>query len=126
MGAVASLAISAGITSAYLAASTDTLQNVITAGSVRASLIEEKWQPQDGMTVYPGQQLEKDPAVENTGENDANVFLEVQIPAEMIALVNEETGMKTEKRKTELFSGYYRISDCNCIAEMSSETGTES
>ena len=104
MGAVASLAISAGITSAYLTASTDTLQNVITAGSVRASLIEEKWQPQDGLTVYPGQQLEKDPAVENTGENDANVFLEVQIPAEMIALVNEETGMKTEKRKTELFA----------------------
>ena len=30
------------------------------------------------------------------------------------------------KRKTELFSGYYRISDCNCIAEMSSEAGTES
>ena len=104
MGAVASLVISAGITSAYLAASTDTLQNVITAGSVRASLIEEKWQPQAGMTVYPGQQLEKDPAVENTGENEANVFLEVQIPAEMIALVNEETGMKTEKRKTELFA----------------------
>ena len=30
------------------------------------------------------------------------------------------------KEKTELFSGYYRISDCNCIAEMSSEAGTES
>ena len=30
------------------------------------------------------------------------------------------------ERKTELFSGYYRISDCNCIAEMSSEAGTES
>ena len=42
--------------------------------------------------------------MENTGENDANVFLEVQIPVEMIALVNEETGMKTEKRKTELFA----------------------
>lgn len=104
MGALASLVVSAGITSAYLTASTDTLQNVITAGSVRACLIEEKWQPQAGMTVYPGQLLEKDPAVKNTGENDANVFLEVQIPAEMIALVNEKTGMKTEKRKTELFA----------------------
>ena len=30
------------------------------------------------------------------------------------------------KEKTELFSGYYRISDCHCIAEMSSEAGTES
>ena len=70
MGAVASLAISAGITSAYLAASTDTLQNVITAGSVRASLIEEKWQPQAGMTVYPGQQLEKVPGGSDSGRND--------------------------------------------------------
>lgn len=95
---------SAGVTAAYLSRSPGEVQNVITVGSVKGELTEEHWNPELGKTIYPGQSIDKDPAVKNVGDNDAYVFLEVQIPVETIALVDKETNRKTEKRSCELFS----------------------
>lgn len=94
----------AGVTAAYLSRSPGEVRNVITAGSVKAELTEEHWRPKNGAAVYPGQSIDKDPAVKNTGENDAYVFLEVSVPVENIALVDEATGRKMERRSCELFS----------------------
>lgn len=88
---------------AYLSKSPEELLNVITAGSVEAVIKEEHWKPENGRKVYPGQTLPKDPVVENTGENGAFVFLEIGIPCENIAVVEEKTGKKTEKELRELF-----------------------
>ena len=97
-------AASAGVTAAYLSRSPGEVCNVITAGAVEGKLTEEQWDPENGKNVYPGQSMDKDPVVENVGENEAWVFLEVAVPVETIALVDDTTGRKTEKEKHELFS----------------------
>lgn len=95
--------ISAGLCSAYLSASTDTLQNVITSGTVQIRLLEENWKPDAQHAVVPGSVISKDPAIQNTGKNAAHVFLEIGIPIRSISIV--DTNMQKQERvRTELFS----------------------
>lgn len=98
-----------GASAAYLQQSTEMLQNVITAGSVKGELLEPNWKEASGTFAYPGKSLEKDPMVKNTGENSAAVFLEIVIPMENISVVDENTGKKTEKQERELF--YFQPKD---------------
>lgn len=95
--------ISAGGTAAYLSKSVNEVKNVFTAGSVKAQLIEANWDAALALRAYPGQKLKKDPVVQNTGENDANVFLEVNIPMQSILVLDTVTGKKTQKENRELF-----------------------
>lgn len=101
---LAMMGAAAGVTAAYLSRSPGVVQNVITVGTIKAELTEEHWKPENGAAVYPGESIDKDPVVKNTGENDAYVFLEVSVPIENIALVERETERKTERQSCELFS----------------------
>ena len=94
----------AGGTAAYLSRSAGEAKNVFTAGSVKAQLTEAHWDPQKASKVYPGQTLEKDPVVINTGENRANVFLEVTVPMRSISVLDENTGKRTIKENRGLFT----------------------
>ena len=80
-----------GFTAAYLTQPVNEVSNVITAGSVKAEIIEEHWDANNALKVYPGQVLAKDPVVKNTGYNVANIFLDVP-------------GIKRQKENRELFS----------------------
>ena len=100
---IAGIMVSAGGTAAYLSKSVNEARNVFTAGSVSAQLTEAHWDAVLAGKTYPGQVLKKDPAVENTGENDANVFLEVNIPLQSISILDQNTGKKLLKENRELF-----------------------
>lgn len=93
-----------GFTAAYLTQPVNEVSNVITAGSVKAEIIEEHWDANNALKVYPGQVLAKDPVVKNTGYNVANIFLEVTVPMENIAIIDDVTGIKRQKENRELFS----------------------
>ena len=58
---------------------TDAKTNTFTIGNVDIQL-NEVWNAADGEGVVPGQKIDKKPTVENIGESDAYVFLEVTIP----------------------------------------------
>ena len=94
----------AGGTAAYLSRSAGEVKNVFTAGSVKAQLVELHWDPEKASKTYPGQILEKDPVVSNTGDNTANVFLEVTVPMRSISVLDEGTGRKTIRENRELFT----------------------
>lgn len=85
-----------GFTAAYLTQPVNEVSNVITAGSVKAEIIEEHWDANNALKVYPGQVLAKDPVVKNTGYNVANIFLEVTVPMENIAIIDDVTGIKRQ------------------------------
>lgn len=101
---LAVFAASAGMTGAYLARSTEKLNNVITRGSIEVKVTEPGWLEENGRKLTPGSVIAKDPMVVNTGKNEAWVFLKVQIPMKEIILVDTETKKKREPAKVELFS----------------------
>ena len=103
-GLLLGIAFSGAVTIAYLTRSVGEVRNVITAGSVKARLTEAHWDAEKALKVYPGQTLEKDPVVQNTGKNEANVFLEVRIPVENISVVDEKTGKKQKRKEENCFS----------------------
>ncbi len=95
--------ISAGVATAYLSTSPGKVTNIITAGEIEIELKEDRWIPDGYDSVYPGQIIEKNPVITNTGKNSAHVFLKVRIPVRNIAVVSKD-GRKTEKKARELFS----------------------
>lgn len=101
---LAVFAASAGMTGAYLARSTEKLNNVITRGSIEVKVTEPGWLEENGRKLTPGSVIAKDPTVVNTGKNEAWVFLKVQIPVKEIVLVDTKTKKKQEPAKVELFS----------------------
>ena len=104
VGGLAGIMISAGGTAAYLSKSVNEVRNVFTAGSVKAQLTEAHWDAALAQKAYPGQVLKKDPVIKNTGENEAAVFLEVNIPMQSISILDQNTGKKLLKENRELFS----------------------
>ena len=104
MGLLLSTVHLTGATAAYLSKSTGEKNNVFTVGSVSAQITETLWDKEKALQVYPGQALQKNPAVENTGENNAYVFLEVTIPKRNISVLDSSTGKKTTKENRELFT----------------------
>ncbi len=69
--------LAVGGTLAYLT-DRDSKANVFTVGDVRIELNEEFDQ---GATLIPGVDIEKEPTITNTGKNDAWVWAEIAIPA---------------------------------------------
>lgn len=91
-----------GGTAAYLT-DYDKAENQFTVGKVEIELQEPNWKPEEHTKIEPGQVMEKDPQVKNTGVNDAFVYLEISVPmAEVIAV--QEDGSRMEKQECELFS----------------------
>lgn len=74
---------------AYLTA-TDSKENVFTVGNVKIELTEPNWAPDydsdgDGINdtmsnIVAGQTIQKDPTITNTGNNDAYVYVMVEVP----------------------------------------------
>lgn len=95
---VACLSIS-GI-SAYFT-DTDSKVNTFTVGKVEIDLLEPNWEPPTDIT--PEQEMKKDPQVENTGINDAYIFVEVTVPYANVLTANED-GTLNPKADTELFA----------------------
>ena len=97
---VAVLAI--GVASAFF---TDfgTKTNSFTVGNIDIELEEPNWNEANGTNITPNQVIAKDPQVENTGANDAFVFLEVTVPAATVQTANDD-GSLNAAAKHDLFS----------------------
>jgi len=97
---------------AYLT-DTDTASNKFTIGEVKIDLQEPTWDAADDTndndipdyaeTLVPNATIEKDPLVENTGSNDAYIYLKVTVPAKSLVtaeangtLVNNGTAQDTQ------------------------------
>ena len=95
-------ALTLGGVTAYLT-DYDSAVNEFTVGKVDIELQEPDWKPEEHETMEPGDEIEKDPQIQNTGVNDAFVYLEVSIPrADVIAA--DTNGTRLDKKEQELFS----------------------
>lgn len=90
---------------AYYNAS-DSVNNVFTAGEIKAELIEPSAPvvDKDGNGIIdnwerlvPCQVITKDPMVANTGTNDAFIFVSVEIPKETFKAVHEDGSLGEQK-----------------------------
>jgi len=96
----AAAALCVGSAAAYFTDS-DTAVNTFTIGKVELDLQEPGYVPETDIT--PGEEIQKDPQIKNTGVNDEYVFLTVTIPYANIT-VAEADGTKGAKADTELFT----------------------
>lgn len=91
-----------GGTMAYLT-DYDQAVNEFTVGKVEIELTEPDWKPEENTDITPGQEIDKNPMVTNTGINDAFVYLQVAIPtAEVITA--DVNGNRNPEREQELFT----------------------
>lgn len=94
-----------GGTMAYLTDS-ETATNTFTVGKVQIDLQEPSY---DGLTeedrknLVPNQIVTKDPQVENVGNNEALVFLKVEMPKKNV-IVADKDGTRKPAADTELFT----------------------
>ena len=104
------LTASAGGTLAYLT-DTESHPNTFTVGDVKADLIEPGYDttdedendiPDKYENMLPNQMLPKDPAVTNSGDNDAVIFLKVTVPVKNVTAVAFD-GTKGDKKAQEIF-----------------------
>lgn len=124
IGTMAVLAVSGGI----LAYFTDTEEKVnnFTVGSIEIELQEPAWEskpdadgdgvPDEAENILPLQTITKDPRVKNTGNNDAYMFLTVEIPCRNVITVNDD-GTKNAQAMTELYqftadTSWYYLGKC--------------
>lgn len=91
-----------GGTAAYLTDYDETI-NEFTIGKVEIELQEPNWNPQDHTKMEPGDSMEKDPQIKNTGMNDAFVYMEISVPVRNVITAAED-GTRTEQKEQELFS----------------------
>lgn len=99
-GLVVSMAV--GSTVAYLS-DAETAANTFTVGKVQIDLEEPGYPGNDSdevENIIPNQEIVKDPQIENTGNNNALVFLRVEVPQEMFTDEDDGTG---EQKKQDLF-----------------------
>ncbi len=102
LSVLGSLAV--GGTMAYLT-DTEGATNTFTVGKVQIDLEESHYPGNNSENVknlVPNQEVPKDPVVENTGINDAIVFLTVEVPNDNITVVKAD-GTKGTKSLTDLF-----------------------
>lgn len=103
-----------GASLAYLTDSEATT-NTFTAGAVQIDLLEEAWDTANGKNdtdengvpdfaenLVPNQIVAKNPKVENTGLNDAIVYLQVTSPKKEITVCDSD-GTKGDRKIQELF-----------------------
>ena len=124
IGTMAVLAVSGGI----LAYFTDTEEKVnnFTVGSIEIELQEPAWEtkpdadsngvPDEAENILPLQTITKDPRVKNTGNNDAYMFMTVEVPCRNVITVNDD-GTKNAQAMTELYqytadTSWYYLGKC--------------
>ena len=90
-----------GGASAYFTA-TDEAENVWTVGNVDIELLEPGYDASDKDNITPNQELDKDPVVENTGSNEAFIFVKFSIPKANVSTVGSD-GTPTAASVQELF-----------------------
>lgn len=72
--------VAAGTTLAYLFNKTEEKVNVFTfADNVRAELDEPNWDPDAGLNLVPGSQMDKDPQITNTSMNAVDEYAAIKI-----------------------------------------------
>ncbi len=102
---VLALVLSIGGVLAYFS-DTETKTNTFTVGSVRIALNEPTWDS-TGQTaagsVLPNQMIDKDPTIENTGNNAAYVFIKVSIPKATVT-IEAQDGSGSTSSSQELFT----------------------
>lgn len=109
-----------GSIGAYFTA-TDEASNSFTVGKIDVEITEPKWSeladanendiPDVAECVLPNQQIEKDPTVKNTSEdNDAFVFVKVTVPKKKILTSNVVNGNKEEEPVT---TQLFQLNDIN-------------
>lgn len=95
---VSALALGVGGTLAYLT-DNETHTNTFTVGNVHVDLLEPSWPqadenkngvPDAAEDLVPNEEVAKDPKVQNTGENDAIVFMRVTVPMKDVSLVADD------------------------------------
>lgn len=96
--------ITGGISAAYLKDTVGEVQNVITVGDIKAVLKEPHWGTEKKIYLHPNESISKDPIVKNTGLNDEYVFLEVTIPKRKIAVIDDSTKRKMDRKLREIFT----------------------
>lgn len=93
-----------GGTMAYLTDS-ETATNTFTIGQVKIDLEEPGYPGNDSdavKNIIPNQEIVKDPQIENTGNNDALVFLRVEVPQETFTELDADNNIG-EKKPQDLF-----------------------
>lgn len=95
------LAVLGGV-SAYLT-DYDKADNQFTVGKVEIELEEPGWKQEEHTKIEPGKEIEKDPQIQNTGVNDAFVYMEVTVPMADVMAADEE-GNRLNKKMQELFT----------------------
>lgn len=93
------LTLAFGVTMAYMTDS-EGVTNTVTVGKVNIDLEEPGYPGNDSdevKNVIPNQEVVKDPQIENTGINDALVFLRVEIPQE--TYTDEDDGTWKQKKQ---------------------------
>lgn len=133
-------AVAVGGTLAYLT-DNEATTNTFTIGEVTADLLEPAWPDQDHdpnvttddvTLIVPNQQIDKDPQVKNTGENDIVAFLKVTVPVAEVSLVadNGEVSAKDAqelfymKHATDAITAHANNFDANWIELPTHEEGT--
>lgn len=102
VGALAAAGV--GAFSAYLT-DTDRATNTFTVGKVQVTLDESDYPGNDSdevKNIVPNQEIAKNPLVENTGANDAIVFMTVTVPRATVTTVAAD-GTKGITENTDLF-----------------------
>lgn len=117
------LTLAFGGTLAYMT-DTEGITNTVTVGRVNIDL-EEPGYPGNGSdevkNIIPNQEIVKDPQIENTGNNDALVFLRVEVPQETFTNEDDSTW---EQKKQDLFK-LKGISDQWGLLRTETITGTD-
>lgn len=73
---------------------TEGITNTVTVGRVNIDLEEPGYPGNDSdevKNIIPNQEIVKDPQIENTGNNDALVFLRVEVPQETFTNEDDST-----------------------------------
>ena len=107
-----------GATLAYLTDSA-AATNTFTTGNVKIDLVEPNWDENDGQDLAPGDVIPKDPAIVNTGKNDAYMMIIVDGMEKMSKIgfeanyddanwvLVDETGKAVEVETNALVDGCY-------------------
>lgn len=104
----------------------DSAENVFTVGKVSIDLTEDNWDPDNPPTdITPNQPFDKDPQIDNLGDNNAYAFMRVTIPKANVITDSALTGTQNQAAAmTELFQLNKVASDKN--AAHNATTGTQS
>lgn len=81
----------------------DKASNQFTVGKVDIDLDEPGWKPEEHTRLEPGEVINKDPQITNTGVNDAFTYLEVSVPMKEVTAASED-GTRQPEKLQELFS----------------------